>query len=326
MARPRKTGLDYFPMDVDLFSDIRIRKLIRYQSGNAIAVYALLLCIIYRDGYYIRWDDELPFIISEQTGYKEAYIREVIKCCLNIGLFSRELYESEKILTSRGIQSRYMSARALSRLPNEIEEFALISSEKTGVSSEKTGVFSEKMPQIKEKEKKENKKKSPHSPPEGDERADARCGKDFLNKILTQISPDALSRQIDELALSRERFEDLALTVLREWEDFNEPARNIRHLFNQVRRKAAATPRSKSSPTKAAIEQARREKEARREQAAEEERRYRESVKKTGMSGLQQYYAQNGLPPDSKLSDVAAPSQSELAALREFRERMNNNP
>ena len=108
MGRNRKVGLDYFPMDVDFFQDIRIRKLIKYQGGKAVTVYALLLCIIYKQGYYVRWDDELPFIISEQTGFEEAYIQEVFKCCLIVGLFSKELYDSDKVITSKGIQKRWI--------------------------------------------------------------------------------------------------------------------------------------------------------------------------------------------------------------------------
>ena len=103
-----KLGLDYFSMDVDFFQDIRIRKLIKYQGGKAVTVYALLLCIIYKQGYYVRWDDELPFIISEQTGFEEAYIQEVFKCCLIVGLFSKKLYDSDKVITSKGIQERWI--------------------------------------------------------------------------------------------------------------------------------------------------------------------------------------------------------------------------
>nr|DAH03873.1 MAG TPA: protein of unknown function DUF4373 [Caudoviricetes sp.] len=108
MGRNRKLGLDYFSMDVDFFQDIRIRKLIKYQGGKAVTVYALLLCIIYKQGYYVRWDDELPFIISEQTGFEEAYIQEVFKCCLIVGLFSKKLYDSDKVITSKGIQERWI--------------------------------------------------------------------------------------------------------------------------------------------------------------------------------------------------------------------------
>lgn len=43
MSRPIKIGFDYFPFDVDFFSDIRIRKLTKSQGGKAVTVYALLL-------------------------------------------------------------------------------------------------------------------------------------------------------------------------------------------------------------------------------------------------------------------------------------------
>lgn len=127
MARKIKKGLDYFPFDVDFFQDIRIRKLIKYQGGKAITVYALLLCHIYKNGYYAEWDKELPFIFSEQSGYTEAYIQEVIDCCMNIGLLSKDLFESAKVLTSKGIQERYRSIGDSSRKKGKtIHEFSLI--------------------------------------------------------------------------------------------------------------------------------------------------------------------------------------------------------
>lgn len=146
MGRNKKNGLDYFPFDIDLFQDIRIRKLIKYQSGKAVTVYALLLCIIYKDGYYMRWDKELPFIISEQTGFEEAYILEVINSCLKLGLFHNELYVSDGILTSKGIQERYKKICDLCRRNSEISEFSLISSEEIIFSSEEIIFSSEEKP------------------------------------------------------------------------------------------------------------------------------------------------------------------------------------
>jgi hypothetical protein len=156
MARPNKEGLDYFPFDTNLFQDIRIRKLIKYQSGKAVTVYALLLCIIYKDGYYMRWDKELPFIISEQTGFEEAYVLEVINSCLKLGLFSNELYTSDGILTSRGIQERYKKICDLCRRKSEISEFSLISSEEIGISSEEKPINSAKSTQRKGNKNKES--------------------------------------------------------------------------------------------------------------------------------------------------------------------------
>lgn len=164
MGRNKKVGLDYFPMDVDFFQDIRIRKLIKYQGGKAVTVYALLLCTIYKQGYYMRWDEELPFIISEQTGFEEAYIQEVFKCCLMVGLFSKKLYDSNKILTSKGIQERYQMIGDLCRRRVDISsEFMLISSEEIPITSEEIPFSSEEKPinsakstQSKRKENKKN--------------------------------------------------------------------------------------------------------------------------------------------------------------------------
>lgn len=143
MGRNRK-GLSYFPFDIDFFQDLKIRKLIRCQGGKAVTVYALLLCFIYKSGYYIRWDEELPFAISEQTGYDEAYIREVIKSCVTLGLFSRELFDGEGVLTSRGIQERYAEICELSRRVYVIEQFNLISEQKGGVSVQKKDISAQK--------------------------------------------------------------------------------------------------------------------------------------------------------------------------------------
>ena len=126
MARIAKSGLEYFPFDIDFFQDIRIRKLIKRQGGKAVTVYALLLCLIYKNGYYMRWDNELPFICSETTGFDEAYISEVIKTCLSLGLFDKALYESEDILTSKGIQVRYCNIQRLNKRMARIEKYSLL--------------------------------------------------------------------------------------------------------------------------------------------------------------------------------------------------------
>ena len=143
MGRNRKSGLDYFPFDVDTFQDIKIRKLIKYQSGKAVTVYALLLCLIYKGGYYMRWDEELPFIISEQTGFEEAYIQEVIKSCMVLGLFSKELFDKERVFTSKGIQERYRDICKQINRKCDFVEFLLISSEEKPISSEEKPISSE---------------------------------------------------------------------------------------------------------------------------------------------------------------------------------------
>ena len=131
MARTTKKGLEYFPMDIDIFSNIKIRKLIKYQGGKAVSVYALLLCNIYKCGYYMKWDNELPFICSELTGFEEAYISEVVKTCLSLGLFSKELFDTDKVLTSKSIQERYERICIQCRRVIKIDDYSLLTPQET---------------------------------------------------------------------------------------------------------------------------------------------------------------------------------------------------
>ncbi|MET7253437.1 DUF4373 domain-containing protein [Dyadobacter fermentans] len=158
MARPSKTGLDYFPFDVDFFQDIKVRKLIKYQGCRAIPVYTFLLCRVYQGGYYLKWDEDLPFVISEATGYDEEYVNQVINSCTDIGLFSADLFRQNQILTSKGIQERYKTVTALTKRKEVISEYSLINSEEIPVNSEETPVNSGKSAQRKENKKKENKR------------------------------------------------------------------------------------------------------------------------------------------------------------------------
>lgn len=137
MARTIKKGLDYFPMDIDIFNDLKIRKLIKYQGGKSITVYALLLCNIYKNGYYMKWDKELPFICSELTGFEEAYISEVIKTCLTLGLFSKGLFDAEGVLTSKGIQERYSRICIQCRRVCDIIDYCLLESKEKKTRSSK---------------------------------------------------------------------------------------------------------------------------------------------------------------------------------------------
>lgn len=175
MARPMKKGLDYFSFDVSFFSDIKIRKLIKYHGIQAVPIYEILLCRIYECGYYMEWDEDIPFTISEVSHLDEDYINVVIGFMLDVGLFNKTVYEQYHVLTSRSIQDRYISACSMTKrklsldapyLLVEVEngkvlnksginlEQTIISSEETFISEEETYDNSEKSPQRKEKKNK----------------------------------------------------------------------------------------------------------------------------------------------------------------------------
>lgn len=107
-GRPTKQGIDYFPLDVGFFSDIKIRKISRACGSQSASILICLLCNIYKDeGYYILWDEDLPFVIADTVGVSEGAVKEVLLKALQVGFFDNALYEKYNILTSYGIQKRF---------------------------------------------------------------------------------------------------------------------------------------------------------------------------------------------------------------------------
>lgn len=114
MARPYKTGLDYF--ELDCYLDEKIR-LIQAEYGlKGFAVVVLLFKEIYGgQGYYMSWDKERLLLLASENGIAcgdTNLIWDVSLACIRRGIFSAELFEKYQILTSRGIQKRYFRAVA----------------------------------------------------------------------------------------------------------------------------------------------------------------------------------------------------------------------
>lgn len=145
MGRNVKQGFNYFSLDVDIFSDIKIRKLIKNHSGRALSVYICVLAFIYRNGYYVLNDEDFGFIVSEQTGDKVEFIEAVLDYCVKVGLFSAEMFE-QGVYTSKGVQERYLAMCKASRRNIVFSEYTLISSEEIAINSEEIAINSEKMP------------------------------------------------------------------------------------------------------------------------------------------------------------------------------------
>ena len=100
MARQQKTGLDYFPLDVNIFTDNKIRILKARYGVNGVSVYIYLLCEIYKNGYYMQWNDDLKFILADELNLTDGFIEQVLKFLLERSLFDNKLFQSDTILTS----------------------------------------------------------------------------------------------------------------------------------------------------------------------------------------------------------------------------------
>lgn len=118
MAKPQKAGLDYFPFDVGLLKDKKLRRAKMKYGYLATEIYIALLTLLYSDkGYYIPYatqnekDDCIWYVQDCLQGKYQpeantiAEVIEELKAC---ELFSGDLYPEN--ITSKRSQAVYYSA------------------------------------------------------------------------------------------------------------------------------------------------------------------------------------------------------------------------
>ncbi|MEJ8785361.1 DUF4373 domain-containing protein [Peptoniphilus sp. HCN-40583] len=141
MARPLLKSIEYYPMDTDFLSNIKIRRILRACGASSIAVIIHLLGNIYGDeGYYMDWNEDVAFLISDSLGIKEGVVAEIVNKALQVDFFSQQMFDDYNVLTSTGIQKRYFKATEKRKKEGLKAELLMINVEVTGVNDAETGV------------------------------------------------------------------------------------------------------------------------------------------------------------------------------------------
>ena len=121
MARPNKMGLDYFPFDVDFFNDEKIVAISGEFGIKGEIVVIKLLCAIYRNGYFILWNDLLKFkLLRDLPGVSSELLDSIMNRLVLWGFFDKDLFDSMGVLTSAGIQKRYFK---ISKRRKSVDDF-----------------------------------------------------------------------------------------------------------------------------------------------------------------------------------------------------------
>ena len=129
MARPQKEGIDYFPLDVDMDHDDKIQLIEAEHGVMGFGIIIKLLMKIYAEGYYYQWSEKEQLLFSKRTNVDINQVNAVINSCIKWGMFDSEVYEKYKILTSSGIQRRYVTATSRRKDVQMIREYTLINVE-----------------------------------------------------------------------------------------------------------------------------------------------------------------------------------------------------
>ena len=194
-------GLEYFSIDVNIMSNVKIFQLIKRYCPLGFTSYMIIISHIYSKGYYVEYDlDTLAYLLLKHIPSKyisgNNKLQEVILYMVELDLFDKELFTKD-ILTSMGIQEMFVIA-AKKRTKQEEYPYWLLDDQ---VQVDKPEVKQEEVP-INKKQKRVNqriKEIKEHAP-----------AKHFLTSCLITY------RYIDEYSLDiykyNELFEELEST------------------------------------------------------------------------------------------------------------------
>ena len=196
-------GINYFPVGVNFMEENAMEVIEAKYGIKGSAIVLKLMCKIYKEGYYIRWDEEQCLIFANKAG-REVQAEEVqgiIEILFTKGILDRNSYQENGILTSESIQNVWMEAtkrrkRELSELPylmvkpekengkadtppalQEIQQPELFKKEKTPVNPKNVvhhvavdakNACNSGQSKVKENKAEENKEFPPSAPPKGE--------------------------------------------------------------------------------------------------------------------------------------------------------------
>ena len=156
MARPTAKGVEYFPLNVNFINDLKVRKLLLACGAESIAVLIYLLSTIYKDeGYYVEIHKDEIDLIALDVNVIPEFVLEVINKACEVRFFDVNLYNNFNILTSKGIQERYLKITERRKNSVVITQFNSIN-----VDNNPVNVYKSTQSKVKERKEKKSKVKS----------------------------------------------------------------------------------------------------------------------------------------------------------------------
>lgn len=173
MARPKKTGIEYFPFDIDMFEDEKVLPVSVEFGAKGESVVVRVLCAIYREGYFVQWSEGLKFKIANQAKVSEGLVSDVVAKLVKYHFFNEGIFNQHQVITSAGIQKRWKEATRKRVDPDEKEFWLLEKNEVSGGRNDVSGgrkaeETPTKRPETPQSKVKEKKLITP-LPPTGDE-------------------------------------------------------------------------------------------------------------------------------------------------------------
>lgn len=136
MARPPYPGAHFFPLHCHLDEKF---DLIEAEYGlQGFAIVVKLYQKIYGElGYYCEWNRDVGLLFAQANCVGYNLVSEVVNACLRRGIFCKSMFDLHGILTSVGIQRRYLKMVERRVGQKILPEYALVEcAQKPNMSTE----------------------------------------------------------------------------------------------------------------------------------------------------------------------------------------------
>lgn len=231
MGRKFKEGLDYFELDCQMDDKI---KLIQAEFGlKGFAVVVKLFQRIYGErGYYCEWNEDSILLFTSENGLSSEnkfLIQDITEACIRRGLFSEKLYRQYGILTSHGIQERYINAVSRRESVKMEKAYLLVDVVKNNISVDRNKINVSR-----------NEENADRSEQSREEKSREEKEKILEKKAAAQVRGVTLMKLIEERQFSPE-----VTGALKEWVMYKKEKRQgykeagFRALLTQVEKMAA---------------------------------------------------------------------------------------
>ncbi len=121
-----KAGIDYFPLDCQLDEKFELIEAEFGLTGFSVVI-KLFQRIYGGQGYYCEWTKEVALLFARRVGLSGGNaVSEIVAAAVRRGIFHAGLFEKYRILTSAGIQRRYLEAASRRKKVTLQSEYILL--------------------------------------------------------------------------------------------------------------------------------------------------------------------------------------------------------
>lgn len=126
MSRPQDVGLKYFSLDVDMDQDDKTMMIEGKYGILGFGIVVKLFMKIYREGYFYPWTEKEQLLFARRNNVDINVCNDVVNDCIKWGFFAQKLYAKYQVLSSSGIQKRYLAGVKRRQSVDLIKEYLLV--------------------------------------------------------------------------------------------------------------------------------------------------------------------------------------------------------